>query len=126
MNAPTSKWNHDSGVTCCDVCQGAGVVPAARRATVNDPYPESPCECERGPHEPECPVCGFGIALPGYDCFVCDFAHELPAGSGDAVVKHVADALASALAAKERHFAKVRLAEMHAAERAAREQEWAA
>ena len=79
MNAPTSKpWNHESGVTCCDECNGAGVVPAARRATVSDPYPEIPCECERGPHEPECPVCGFGIEVGGFDCLVCDLVLELP------------------------------------------------
>jgi hypothetical protein len=71
-------WNHNSHVSACPECEGSGVVAADRRATIDDPYPEKPCDCGRGEHEPECPVCGFTHVLPGYDCLVCETVAVLP------------------------------------------------
>lgn len=68
----TRKWNYRSAVTACNACEGAGVVHAHRRPTVSDPYPESPCECGIGEHQPECEVCGFTQYVPGFDCIVCE------------------------------------------------------
>lgn len=76
-NITTRKWNYRSAVTACDACGGAGVVHAHRRPTVSDPYPESPCECGIGEHQPECEVCGFTQVVAGYDCFVCDTVASL-------------------------------------------------
>jgi len=79
MEAPVPKhpWNYHSHVTVCSECDGAGVVHANRRATINDPYPETVCQSCDGPHEPECPVCGYGLKVQGYDCLACDTAASL-------------------------------------------------
>ena len=71
-------WNYRSHVHVCDLCEGAGVVWSSHKATINDPYPEQPCECGLGEHEPECPVCGFQIVVPGYDCLACDTVNDIP------------------------------------------------
>ena len=71
------KWNYQSGVYVCDLCEGQGVVHSFRQATINDPYPETPCDCGLGEHEPECPVCGFGQQISGYDCVACDTIDSL-------------------------------------------------
>lgn len=70
-------WNHRSGVYACSECGGAGAVHAHRRPTINDPYPEKPCDCGLGEHLPECEVCGFTQEMDGYDCFVCDTVGSL-------------------------------------------------
>lgn len=83
MNAPASipakpAWYRASGVYACRTCDGDGVVGSLRRATINDPYPEDDCPDCTGPHEPECPTCGYQVQVPGYDCFVCETLHALP------------------------------------------------
>lgn len=72
-----TRWNAASHVTACTECEGAGWVHAHRRPTVNDPYPENPCECGLGEHLPECGVCGFTQPVAGYDCIVCDTVASL-------------------------------------------------
>ena len=76
---PKPVWNYRSGVASCHICDGAGVVHAARRATIDDPYPETDCECGIGEHLPECEVCGFTIEVPGYDCLACQTVADIPA-----------------------------------------------
>lgn len=114
MNAPSfterRAWNHFSHVTCCTECNGAGVVAANRRATINDPYPESPCECGMGPHEPECVVCGYDLQVAGYDCLACDTvaaltASELARFDADGFAKAVKLAAELALAEASRRAA---------------------
>lgn len=65
-------WNYRSVVTTCPTCEGTGTVASHRRPTVDDPYPETPCDNCDGEHEPECEVCGFGLEVSGYDCLACD------------------------------------------------------
>lgn len=64
-------WNDKSGVYACPECEGRGVVASHRQATINDPYPEAPCPNGCAEHSAECPVCGFGVTVPGYDCYAC-------------------------------------------------------
>lgn len=88
------NWNRFSHVTTCPDCLGAGVVHAYRRPTVNDPYPETPCECGLGEHLPECEVCGYNLEVAGYDCLACDTVASLDASA----LKHFdADAFAAAI-----------------------------
>ncbi len=74
MNAPAQirPWNYFSHVKSCPDCEGKGVVHAHRRPHVDDPYPEDPCECGMGEHEPACDVCGYNMEVAGYDCLACD------------------------------------------------------
>lgn len=88
------NWNRFSHVTTCPDCLGAGVVHAYRRATINDPYPESPCECGLGEHEPECAVCGYNLEVKGYDCLACDTVASL---NGSALARFDAEAFTKAL-----------------------------
>lgn len=75
---PRPDWYRQSGVHVCATCNGDGTVAALRRATANDPYPERHCPDCDGPHEPECPTCGYGVDLPGYDCLVCETLWQFP------------------------------------------------
>lgn len=85
MNKP---WNYYGEVKVCRTCDGAGLIPSFRRATVDDPYPESPCpDCDGEPHEPECEVCGFHLPIAGYDCFVCDTVSGLYAADAKAILR---------------------------------------
>lgn len=87
------SWDYHSGVHSCATCNGLGVIEAARRPTVDDPYPESPCpDCDGDYREAECDVCGSMLEVTGYDCFVCATVVEIPAS---ALTEH--DALAAAL-----------------------------
>ena len=70
-------WNWNSHVKVCPDCEGTGAIHSHRRATINDPFPETECECGLGEHEPECEVCGFNTLVEGYDCFVCATIGEL-------------------------------------------------
>ena len=92
--ALTPAWNYTSGVYVCDACEGTGVVHAFRRATIDDPYPERPCECGQGEHEPECPVCGFDQVVQGYDCLACDTVASMHPGE---LARFDADAFATAI-----------------------------
>ena len=99
----THPWNHRSGVYCCTTCEGTGLVPAHRKATVNDPYPESPCPDCDGPHNAECSVCGFDQYIRGYDCYACEtiaglFPNDLAAFDVDAFAAALKVALATAKA----------------------------
>jgi hypothetical protein len=67
-----TTWNRYSAVTHCPDCEGTGYVAAYTRASVDNPYPERPCDCGLGQHEAECEVCGFNQYIAGYDCLVCD------------------------------------------------------
>jgi len=101
------KWNADSGVTCCQTCNGAGRVHAHRRPSTWDPYPENKCPDCDGEHLPECPVCGCEIIVPGYDCIACYVAEELPAAHlNDADIDVVAKAIKAAARAKAWQTAK--------------------
>lgn len=72
------KWNRHSGVLACATCGGHGTFHSMRRATVNDPYPESPCpDCDGQEHYPECEVCGFDQEVAGFDCLACDTVEQL-------------------------------------------------
>ena len=79
MTATTKPraWNHNSQVTCCVVCEGTGTVRSQRKASINDPYPERPCEDCDGQRAPECEVCGYDLLVLGYDCLVCDTVGNL-------------------------------------------------
>ena len=74
MTATTKPraWNYNSQVACCVVCEGTGLVYSHRKALINDPYPEQPCENCDGPHKPECEVCGYDLVVSGWDCLACD------------------------------------------------------
>lgn len=88
-------WDYHSGVHCCATCNGLGTVPAHRRATVDDPYPENNCpDCDGDYHEAECDVCGSMLEVTGYDCLICATVAEIPAS---ALTEQ--DALAAALKA---------------------------
>lgn len=105
----TRPWNFNSHVTTCPTCEGAGAVHAGRQAITNDPYPETPCECGIGPHEPECAVCGCTTEVDGYDCIVCDLIDNIPlAKLNDATLADLAKAMTVAMQARrsaERHAA---------------------
>ena len=73
----TKPWNYASHVKFCPDCEGTGTIAAHRRATINDPFPETDCDCGLGEHEPECEVCGFNTEVDGYDCFACDIVGYL-------------------------------------------------
>ena len=78
------RWNKNSGVMpACQECEGAGYVPAARRPSIHDPYPENPCDCGLGPHDPMCEVCGCTIEVAGFDCIACDTVANLANGQVD-------------------------------------------
>ena len=97
MNAPAKiprPWNYNSHVKVCAECNGAGTVRAERRATVNDPYPETACDCGLGEHEPCCEVCGYNLPIAGYDCLACETANSLYASD---LAKFDADTFAAAL-----------------------------
>lgn len=99
----TRPWHHASGVTACPDCGGFGVVAAPRRPTTDDPYPEEPCDCGRGEHLPECPVCGFAQEVAGYDCLACDTVASLAdadiiACDGMALLEAIGHALLAAQA----------------------------
>lgn len=66
------RWDYRSCVTVCPDCEGSGTVASHHRPTVIDPYPERPCDCGLGEHEPECPVCGYNLILEGFDCLACE------------------------------------------------------
>lgn len=88
-----AKWNLASAVSCCPDCEGTGWVPATRRPTIDDPYPERRCDCgaEGGP---ECPVCGYTQVHQGYDCLACETVAAL---TDDEVGRFDADAFAAAV-----------------------------
>ena len=65
-------WNNRSVVECCDQCNGVGYVAAHYRPTIDDPYPQTVCECGLGEHEPCCEVCGFTQIVRGFDCLACN------------------------------------------------------
>ena len=99
-------WNYRSHVKCCTECEGTGWVRAVRRATIDDPYPESPCDNCSGEHEPECEVCGYDLPVEGYDCLACETVAALnesdlrkfdPAAFADAVAVAVGKALADSV-----------------------------
>lgn len=71
------KWNWASQVTVCEACEGTGKLAAYRQPTINDPYPERPCDCGLGEHEPACEVCGYNLPVAGYDCLACDTVASL-------------------------------------------------
>jgi len=73
----TPAWNDRSVVTACPTCEGRGVVRAHRCATIDDPYPETDCECGMGEHDPYCEVCGFTRIVKGFDCLACDTVNSI-------------------------------------------------
>ena len=77
-----TKWNDNSGVTACEICEGSGVIASHRQATINDPYPEEPCPNGCAEHSAECAVCGFDVEIAGFDCLACETVAILhdPAG----------------------------------------------
>lgn len=87
-------WNYFSGVTCCETCEGDGMVASLRRPTVDDPYPEQVCPDCDGPHPEECPVCGFNQSISGYDCLACETAAAM---FPDSLADFDVDAFAAAL-----------------------------
>lgn len=92
-------WNYKSVVTACLRCNGHGVIPANRRATINDPYPQDDCECGLGEHGPTCEVCGFNQIVRGFDCLACDTVWTLNAAELKALnVKVINEAMAVAVA----------------------------
>lgn len=103
-----TPWNRYSHVTTCPDCEGAGYVPSHVRASVDNPYPEKPCECGMGPHEPECEVCGCHIEVAGYDCVACELVANLaPNQLTDAVIADITAAIVNAAAVARLHNAKV-------------------
>lgn len=66
------RWNDHSAVTVCTECNGHGTVRAFRQPTINDPYPETRCDCGLGEHEPCCAVCGYNLPVTGMDCLACE------------------------------------------------------
>lgn len=103
-------WNYHSNVTVCSECDGAGRVHATRRATIDDPYPESPCQSCEGPHDPECSVCGFNQQVHGYDCLACDtvaslYESELRAFNADDFAAALKQAVGKAISAARREAA---------------------
>ena len=99
----TRPWDYHSGVHSCATCDGTGVVEAARRPTVDDPYPENPCpDCDG--LEAACDVCGSTIEVKGYDCLICALVNDLPAdalGRGDEVANAIKSAMGARLAAEQ-------------------------
>lgn len=102
-----TPWNKYSVVTDCPDCEGTGYVAGYQRPSIHDPYPERPCECGLGPHEPECDVCGFNQIIPGFDCFVCDtVAHLFDADLQKFDVARFSHALAVAVELAKQDIAK--------------------
>lgn len=96
-------WNYTSQVAVCGACEGTGKVASHRRPTIDDPYPETDCDCGLGEHEPECQVCGYNMPVQGYDCLACDtvaglYESELKAFDAAAFAAAVAVAVEKAKA----------------------------
>lgn len=126
--AAAKAWNHYSCVLVCEECNGTGTVRSTRHASVDDPYPEEPCDHCEGEHEPECPVCGYNRIIPGFVCLACDLALEMPV---DAITKRDAGSLVKAIlnaleARREVEIARKHRAEMDPAYRATLDAEYGA
>jgi hypothetical protein len=76
------RWDHHSGVTECETCDGSGLIDKTPLNRVYRDPPgtwDEPCpDCEEQ-GVVCCPVCGWDQVVPGYDCWVCSSAYDLPA-----------------------------------------------
>ena len=70
----------------CAICDGRGERWNGRgTGHANDPDSyDVECEACNGLGHLPCPVCGFNIDIPGYDCFPCEVVREL--GTKDAFI----------------------------------------
>ena len=100
MNVPATicrPWNYYSAVSHCEDCDGKGHRWNGRGMGGNDPDSWAiPCETCEETGLVECPVCGFDIDVPGYDCLACETVNELSAGQ---LTDAVADKLTAAIKA---------------------------
>lgn len=84
MNAPhpiIHRWDHKSGVTECETCEGHGsYIMGTQRVSAYRLNPldhETHCEDCEGLGVHPCPVCGWDEPTQGFDCLVCSFVAEL-------------------------------------------------
>lgn len=100
MTALTPKaWDRHSGVTKCQCCEGCGtVVKFPRGAYMLNPLEwAAACDDCAGQGQFNCIVCGFDQEVPGYDCWVCESARDLPVSAMKEInPADLADAFAAA------------------------------
>lgn len=103
-----NAWCRQSGVGHCETCDDTGIVASHRRPTIDDPYPEAPCDDCDG-DDTSCKVCGNPVYVSGFDCLACDTVLNL---SGDQLDTETAEelgkAITAAIEAAAAHRAKVR------------------
>lgn len=105
-----NAWHNKSGVGHCSTCNDTGVVHSMRRATINDPYPETACDDCYGMDQ-ACGVCGNTVHVKGFDCLVCDMAMELEPDQIDAdTAAELTKALVRVIEVAAAHRASVRSA----------------
>lgn len=103
-----NAWYRNSGVGHCSTCNDIGVVASQRRATINDPYPETTCDDCGGDTDHACAVCGNTVHVKGFDCLACDMVLELGSDQlDDDTAAELAKAVTRAVAAAAAHRAKV-------------------
>jgi DnaJ-class molecular chaperone len=99
-------WDHYSGVSDCDTCDGRGDICNPPRGAYNyNPleWQEECPDCDGlGMHV--CQVCGFEEVVKGYDCLVCATVAELtPAQMREINPADLADCFAAAVNAALNH-----------------------
>lgn len=101
-------WYKKSGVGHCSTCDGIGYVASQRPATINDPYPEAPCD-NCSDEDTACAVCGNTVHIGGFDCLVCDMVLEIPDHQLDEdTALELGKALVAAVKAAAKHKASIR------------------
>lgn len=103
-----NAWCRQSGVGHCETCDDTGMVASHRRPTIDDPYPEAPCD-DCSAEDTACKVSGNTVHIGGFDCLVCDMVLELPASQLDEdTALELGKALVAAVKAAAKHRASVR------------------
>lgn len=103
--ATLNNWHKNSGVIECPHCEGRGSHWNGRGLGGNDPDSwDVECDACEGYGNHECKVCGFGIAMPGFDCLVCETVVNIPAALLTAEVQaELLAAIPKAIAKAQRH-----------------------
>lgn len=103
-----NAWCRQSGVSHCETCDDTGVVASHRRPTMDDPYPEEPCDNCDG-DDTSCKVCGNTVYVSGFDCLACDTVLNLSSDQLDTdTALELGKAITAAITAAAAHRAKVR------------------
>lgn len=103
-----NAWYRKSGVGHCSTCNDLGVVASQRRATINDPYPETTCDDCGGDTDHACKVCGNTVHVKGFDCLACDMVLELGSDQlDDDTAAELAKAVVQAVKVAREHRARL-------------------